>query len=145
MSALRLARAVTGRDRCILVNGAYHGTSEIALATLGARGRRGVPAAVLDDVVLVEVNDVDGLREAVDANAGLLAAILLDLMPNRAGLVPLTQEFVRTARELATRTGALLVIDEVLSDRAREDHRGRLPRRRDRRHRAGHELLEPTR
>lgn len=117
MTAIRLARAATGRDRVLMIAEAYHGTSNAALGALGELGRRGVPAGVLSDILLVAINDVEALRELCERNADDLAAILIDLMPNRAGLIPLTEEFVATARDLATATGALLVIDEVVSFR----------------------------
>jgi glutamate-1-semialdehyde 2,1-aminomutase len=117
MTAFRLARAATGRDRIVLIDSAYHGTSDVALIALGERGRRGVPAGVLEDTLLVRLNDVDNLRETVVANASTVAAIALDLIPNRAGLLPLTEEFAHAARTLATEIGAVLILDEVISFR----------------------------
>ncbi len=115
MSALRIARAATGRDGVVVALGAYHGTSEVALVAGGEKYTRGVARSVIDDVAVLPVNDVDGLRAAFAREPERYAAILVDLLPNRAGLVPVSRAFVEAARELATRHGALLIIDEVIS------------------------------
>lgn len=64
MSALRIARAATGRDGVVVALGAYHGTSEVALVAGGEKYTRGVARSVIDDVAVLPVNDVDGLRAA---------------------------------------------------------------------------------
>lgn len=115
MTAIRIARASTGRERVIVTRFGYHGTSEVALVAGGPSYTRGLTRGVVDDVTVVPLNDIDLLREAVDAAPGAYAAIVLDLLPNRAGLVSISEEFVRTARELATRYGIVLIIDEVIS------------------------------
>ena len=115
MSAIRIARASTGRERVIVTKGGYHGTSEVALVPGGPSYQRGVTRGVIDDVTAVPLNDVEFLRQAVEAAPDAYAAIILDLLPNRAGLLRINEEFVRTARELATRYGIVLIIDEVIS------------------------------
>jgi glutamate-1-semialdehyde 2,1-aminomutase len=115
MSAIRIARASTGREKVIVTKGGYHGTSEVALVPGGPSYQRGVTRGVIDDVTAVPLNDVEFLRQAVEAAPDAYAAIILDLLPNRAGLLRINQEFVRTARELATRYGIVLIIDEVIS------------------------------
>lgn len=115
MSAIRIARASTGRERVIVTKGGYHGTSEVALVPGGPSYQRGVTRGVIDDVTAVPLNDVAFLRQAVEAAPDAYAAIILDLLPNRAGLLTINEEFVRTARELATRYGIVLIIDEVIS------------------------------
>ncbi|GAB2873238.1 aspartate aminotransferase family protein [Streptomyces mayteni] len=115
MSAIRIARVVTGRDGVVMTRDGYHGSSDVALCAGGARAARGVPESVARDVSLVPLNDVDALRRMVEERPGRPAAIVVDLLPNRAGLVPVSEEFLRTARELADRHGILLVIDEVIS------------------------------
>lgn len=117
MSAIRIARASTGRERLLLTKGGYHGTSDVALVPGGPAYTRGVPQGVIDDVTPIPLNDVDALRAAVEAAPDAYAAIVLDLLPNRAGLLRITEEFVRTARDLATRHGIVLIIDEVISIR----------------------------
>jgi glutamate-1-semialdehyde 2,1-aminomutase len=115
MSAIRIARASTGREKVIVTKGGYHGTSEVALVPGGPSYQRGVTRGVIDDVTPVPLNDVEFLRQAVESAPDSYAAIILDLLPNRAGLLTINKEFVRTARELATRYGIVLIIDEVIS------------------------------
>lgn len=115
MAALRVARAHTGRSGCVFVNGAYHGTSEQALVPGGERALRGVPPKVVDDVLVVPVNDVEALVAAVSAEPEAYAALILDPMPNRAGLIPLEPEFVDACRYLREQYGVLLIADEVIS------------------------------
>jgi len=115
MSALRIARAATGREKIIVTKGGYHGTSDVALVPGGPSYTRGVPQGVIDDVTAVPLNDVEFLRQSVESAPDAYAAIILDLLPNRAGLLQITEDFVRTARELASRHGIVLIIDEVIS------------------------------
>ncbi|KUM42285.1 aminotransferase class III-fold pyridoxal phosphate-dependent enzyme [Arthrobacter sp. EpRS71] len=115
MSAIRIARASTGRERVIVTKGGYHGTSEVALVPGGPSYQRGVTQGVINDVTAVPLNDVETLRQEVEAAPESYAAIILDLLPNRAGLLRISEDFVHTARELATRYGIVLIIDEVIS------------------------------
>ncbi|MEV4951354.1 aspartate aminotransferase family protein [Paenarthrobacter nitroguajacolicus] len=115
MSAIRIARASTGRERVIVTKGGYHGTSDVALVPGGPAYQRGVTRGVINDVTPVPLNDVDVLRQEVEAAPDSYAAIILDLLPNRAGLLRISEEFVHTARDLATRYGIVLIIDEVIS------------------------------
>jgi glutamate-1-semialdehyde 2,1-aminomutase len=113
MSAIRIARGATGRDGIIMTKDGYHGSSDVALTTSGPI--RGVPASVAESVELVPVGDIVALRAAFAAAPERFAAIVLDLLPNKAGLVAVPQEFVDEARRLATEHGTLLIIDEVIS------------------------------
>jgi glutamate-1-semialdehyde 2,1-aminomutase len=115
MLAVRLARANTGRAKMVVIQGAYHGTSEVALAAGGPRGRRGVSQRALDEVELIAINDQAGLRAVFEREGESIAAVLLDLMPNRCGLIALEPEFVDAARELTTAAGSMLVFDEVVT------------------------------
>jgi len=115
MTALRVARASTGREAVIVIEDGYHGTSEVALCSGGSRYRRGIPAGVIKDVTVVPINDTAALREAVESAPSRYAAVLVDLLPNRAGLISLTDEFVRLARELTSKHGIVLIVDEVIS------------------------------
>jgi glutamate-1-semialdehyde 2,1-aminomutase len=115
MAAIRIARAATGRDRIVVTQGGYHGTSDVALAAGGPAYTRGVTDGVTRDVTPIPLNDVQALRDAVESAPDQYAAIILDLLPNRAGLLRITQDFVTTARELASRHGIVLIIDEVIS------------------------------
>jgi glutamate-1-semialdehyde 2,1-aminomutase len=122
MLALRVARARTRKAKVLLVANAYHGTGDAALAGVGLGIEHGVPASAQADVVAVPHNDLAALRAAFREHAPTLAAVLLDLLPNRAGLVPLSPEFVASAAELAARHGIPLIVDEVISFRL--DHAG---------------------
>jgi glutamate-1-semialdehyde 2,1-aminomutase len=117
MTAIRVARAHTGRDGVIVVRDAYHGTSDVALSTGDAKLRRGVPAGVLGDITQIAVNDAAGLEAAVGADSHRYAAIIIDPMPNRAGLVAMRREFLELARSLADRHGIVLICDEVITFR----------------------------
>ncbi len=118
MSAVRLARAVTGRDGVVMTKDGYHGSSDVALLASGPS--KGVPKAMGDDVTLVPLNDLTALREAFTQRPASHAAIILDLLPNKAGLVEVAPQFVAEARTLASEHGTLLVIDEVISFRLGE-------------------------
>ncbi|MFT4214239.1 MAG: aminotransferase class III-fold pyridoxal phosphate-dependent enzyme [Microbacterium sp.] len=115
MAAIRIARASTGRERIVMTKSGYHGTSDVALVPGGPGYVRGVTRGVVKDVTTVPLNDVGFLRHAVQQDPEGYAAIVLDLLPNRAGLIGVSGEFVREARELATKHGIVLVIDETIS------------------------------
>jgi glutamate-1-semialdehyde 2,1-aminomutase len=115
MTALRVARASTGRDACLVVRDGYHGTSDVALCAGGDRYARGVPQGVIDGVTVIPLNDTARLRDAIEGDPGRYAALLIDLLPNRAGLMALSSEFVELARTLTAQHGILLIVDEVIS------------------------------
>lgn len=116
MTALRLARAVTGRSAVLGIAGSYHGSSDVALAIGGAR-LSGVPESVRHDVVTIPVNDVEALRHAMAVHGSTLAAVLIDLLPNYAGLVPADAVFMAEVRRLCDEHGVMMIIDEVISFR----------------------------
>ncbi|MBK5230334.1 MAG: glutamate-1-semialdehyde 2,1-aminomutase [Thermoleophilia bacterium] len=120
MSAVRLARAATGRDKILKFAGAYHGHSDALLvdagsgvATLAVPGSPGVTTGAADDTIVVEWNDADALRAACDQHR--FAALFAEPAPANMGLVPPQPGFLELLRELATANGALLVFDEVIS------------------------------
>jgi glutamate-1-semialdehyde 2,1-aminomutase len=113
MAALRVARAHTGRSLIVRFAGCYHGGSDALLQP----GAPGVLAAAQADILTLPLGDTDALQAAVGAHGSELAAILLDLMPNRAGLNPVDPSFASLARELATAHGSLLILDEVITFR----------------------------
>jgi glutamate-1-semialdehyde 2,1-aminomutase len=117
MTAVRIARAATGRSGCLMIRDSYHGTSDVALSTGAERLRRGIPSGVLEDTTCVGVNDAACLREIIERDSDRYAAIVIDLMPAGTGLMQVDRSFARLARELASRHGIVLIIDEVISFR----------------------------
>jgi glutamate-1-semialdehyde 2,1-aminomutase len=120
MSALRLARAATGRDKIVKFAGAYHGHVDgllaeagSGLATQGIPASPGVTAAQAGDTAIVPWNDPDALDRAVAEIEP--AAIVCEPYPANMGLVPPAAGFLRFVRECADATGALLVFDEVIT------------------------------
>lgn len=120
MSAIRVARAVTGRDLILKFAGAYHGHVDgllaqggSGLATQGIPASPGVPEAAASATVIVPWNEPDLLIEATERHE--LAAILLEPVPANMGVVPPAAGFLELLRGRADRTGALLVFDEVIS------------------------------
>lgn len=117
MAALRVARAHTGRDGCLFVDATYHGSADAALVPGGAKATRGVPRKVREDVAVTPINDVEALVEAVSSEPNRFGALIVDVMPNRAGLLSLEPEFLAAAANLRDRYGLLLIVDEVISFR----------------------------
>jgi glutamate-1-semialdehyde 2,1-aminomutase len=122
MSAIRLARAVTGRDRIIKFAGCYHGHSDAllasagsGLATLGIPASPGVPSAVVADTIVCRFNDLDGTAAAVAQYGEGLACILVEPVPGNMGVVPPGPGFLEGLRKLCDAAGALLVFDEVIT------------------------------
>src|SRR3954452_11054437 len=120
MSAIRLARAATGRDPVVKFSGAYHGHVDglladagSGLATQGIPSSPGVTKAQAADTVIVRWNDRAAVQRALDERPP--AAILAEPFPANMGLVPPTAGFLEFLREAATAAGALLVFDEVIT------------------------------
>ena len=120
MSAIRLARAVTGREKVLKFAGAYHGHVDgllaeagSGLATQGIPASPGVPDSAAAATVIVPWNDPDALADATDRRD--LAAILLEPVPANMGVVPPDPGFLEALRERASETGALLIFDEVIT------------------------------
>jgi glutamate-1-semialdehyde 2,1-aminomutase len=120
MSAVRLARAATGRERLIKFAGAYHGHVDgllaeagSGLATQGIPASPGVPEAQAAATIVVPWNDAAAVAAALAEHP--VAAILAEPVPANMGVVPPAEGFLRRLRELADEHGALLVLDEVIS------------------------------
>ena len=122
MSALRLARAFTGRSSVLKFAGGYHGHADAflaaagsGLATLGIPASPGVPAAVVAGTVVVDYNDVAAVTEAVQRHHDELAAIFVEPVAGNMGCIPPEPGFLEALRSLCDSSGALLVFDEVIT------------------------------
>jgi glutamate-1-semialdehyde 2,1-aminomutase len=122
MSAIRLARGFTRRDRILKFAGCYHGHSDALLAdagsgiaTLAIPSSPGVPAGTTRDTIVCPYNDVDAAAAAVATYGEGLAAILVEPVAGNMGVVPPEPGFLEALRALADASGALLIFDEVIT------------------------------
>ena len=122
MSALRLARGVTGRERIVKFAGCYHGHSDGLLVaagsgavTFGEPSSAGVPAAIAQLTSVLPLDDVGRLEELFAATGHEIAAVIIEPVPANNGLLLQRREFLLRLRELCSEHGALLIFDEVIS------------------------------
>lgn len=122
MSAIRLARAYTGRDKIIKFAGCYHGHSDgllakagSGMATLGIPSSPGVPASWAADTLVVPFNKPEAVSELFDRIASGIAAIIVEPVSGNMGVVPPRTGFLERLRELTTKSGSLLIFDEVIT------------------------------
>ncbi len=122
MSALRLARAATGRSKVIKFEGCYHGHGDAFLAsagsgalTFGTPDSPGVPPDVARDTVVVPYNDLAAVRAALESNAGEIAALFVEPVAGNMGLIKPLDGFLEGLRAACDEHGALLVFDEVMT------------------------------
>ena len=122
MSALRLARGFTNRDRILKFAGCYHGHADAllaeagsGLATLGIPSTPGVPTGAAADTVVSAYNDLDAAAAAVERYGEGLAAIVVEPVAGNMGVVPPAPGFLEALRALCDASGALLVFDEVIT------------------------------
>lgn len=122
MSAIRLARGVTGRDKIIKFEGCYHGHSDSLLVkagsgalTLGVPSSPGVPAALADHTVTLTYNDNDSVAAAFAALGEQVACVIVEPVAGNMSCIPPAPGFLATLREHCTQHGALLIIDEVMT------------------------------
>jgi glutamate-1-semialdehyde 2,1-aminomutase len=131
MVAIKAARGFTGRHRIAKFEGAYHGSYDWAEVSLGSSPAewgpleapastayaKGTPPSVLEEVVVLPFNHARLAAARIEREAGSLAAVIVDPVPNRVGLMPARTEFLSALREVTAAHGILLIFDEVISFR----------------------------
>ncbi len=122
MSALRLARGFTGRDKIVKFQGNYHGHVDALLAqagsgalTLGVPGCPGVPEAVVAETLTVPYNDIDAVEQCFNEHGSEIAAVIVEPVAGNMNCVPPVPGFLEKLREVCDRTDALLIFDEVMT------------------------------
>ena len=122
MSAVRVARAATGRSRIIKFAGGYHGHADMFLvsagsgaATLGVPDSPGVTASTAADTAVAEFNDLASVERCFDQSPGGIAALIVEPVMGNMGCVPPEPGFLQGLRERSTRHGAVLIFDEVMT------------------------------
>ncbi len=122
MSAVRVARAATGRSRIIKFAGAYHGHADMFLvsagsgaATFGIPDSPGVTPGAAHDTAIARFNDLDSVDRCFDDGAGEIAALIVEPVIGNMGCVPPASGFLEGLRERSTRHGAVLIFDEVMT------------------------------
>ncbi|AWX43930.1 Glutamate-1-semialdehyde 2,1-aminomutase [Flagellimonas maritima] len=122
MSAVRLARGYTGKDKIIKFAGCYHGHSDSFLiqagsgaVTFGSPNSPGVTQGTAKDTLLADYNDLEGVKALAKANKGEIAAIIIEPVAGNMGCIVPTEEFIQGLRKLCTEEGILLLFDEVMT------------------------------
>ncbi|MBD1392606.1 glutamate-1-semialdehyde 2,1-aminomutase [Mucilaginibacter glaciei] len=122
MSAIRLARGYTKRDKILKFEGCYHGHTDAllvkagsGLVTFGESSSAGVPKAFADETIVVSLNDMEALRAAFDEFKGQIAAVIIEPIPANNGLLLQSKDYLQYLREICTENGTLLIFDEVIS------------------------------
>ena len=122
MTAIRLARGVTGRNLVLKFDGCYHGHSDSMLVksgsgvlTMGASSSAGVTPGAVADTVVVPYNDLDAVAAAFKRHGDDIAAVIVEPVAGNMGLVPPARGFLKGLRSVTSRHGALLICDEVIN------------------------------
>ena len=122
MSAIRLARGFTGRDKIIKFEGCYHGHVDFLLvkagsgvATLGIPGSPGIPEPVAEMTVTVPYNDIDSFQSAIDIHGDTIACVIVEPVAGNMGVVPPRPGFLEKLREITRERGIILIFDEVIT------------------------------
>ena len=122
MSAIRLARGYTKRDKIIKFSGCYHGHSDSfliaagsGLSTFGVPNSPGVTQGTAKDTLLAAYNDIENVKALFEANKNEIAAIIIEPVAGNMGCIPPAQGFLEALRDVCTENGALLIFDEVMT------------------------------
>ncbi len=122
MSAIRLARGSTGRDTIVKFEGCYHGHSDSLLVkagsgalTLGVPSSPGVPAALADHTLTLTYNDAEGVRQAFAEYGDKIACVIVEPVAGNMNCIPPAPGFLETLREVCSASGAILILDEVMT------------------------------
>jgi glutamate-1-semialdehyde 2,1-aminomutase len=122
MSAIRLARGYTKRDKILKFEGCYHGHSDSllvkagsGLVTFGETSSAGVPKAFADETIVIGLNDTEALQKAFAEFKDQIAAVIIEPIPANNGLLLQTKEYLQALRDICTANGTLLIFDEVIS------------------------------
>ena len=122
MSAIRLARGVTGREKIIKFDGCWHGHGDSFLIkagssslTLGAPDSPGIPQGIANNTLTIPYNDAQAAAQAIAENPGQIAAMIVEPVAGNMGTVPPREGFLQALRELATQDNCLLIFDEVIT------------------------------
>lgn len=122
MSAIRLARAVTGRDKLVKFIGCYHGHSDSFLvqagsgvATLGLPNSPGVTQSTAQDTIALPYNDIEALKLCFEQEGESIACVIIEAVAGNMGLIEADKVFIDTIRQLTSETGTLFIIDEVMT------------------------------
>jgi glutamate-1-semialdehyde 2,1-aminomutase len=122
MSAIRLARGYTNRDKIIKFSGCYHGHSDSfliaagsGLSTFGIPNSPGVTEGTAKDTLLAAYNDIENVKSLFEANKNEIAAIIIEPVAGNMGCIPPTSGFLEALKTICTANGALLIFDEVMT------------------------------
>ena len=122
MSAIRLARGFTGRDRIIKFSGCYHGHADgllaragSGMATFGLPDSAGVPSSFARETIVLPYNDPRAVESAMDREGDSIACVIVEPVAGNMGVVPPVEGFLQRLRELARARGSLLIFDEVIT------------------------------
>lgn len=122
MSAIRLARAYTGRDKILKFEGCYHGHADSLLVkagsgatTLGIPDSPGVPADFARNTITAPFNNFSSVKNIMEKNGGEIACIIIEPVPGNMGVVPPAEGYLKMLREITHQYGTLLIFDEVMS------------------------------
>ncbi|MET4081704.1 glutamate-1-semialdehyde 2,1-aminomutase [Pedobacter sp. UYP30] len=122
MSAVRLARGFTGRDKILKFEGCYHGHSDSllvkagsGLVTFGETSSAGVPKSFAEETIVVALNDKNAVTQAFEQFKGQIAAVIIEGIPANNGLIIQDKDYIHFLREICTENNALLIFDEVIT------------------------------